>query len=219
MTSGRRTRRPQWVPVWFNQAWAWLVHASGGVSLLVFGGLGAAAMGFGFYPIDLANRNTARDLVANGQWAVASAPFVHVVHHEGKGGNFFDVDEVRVRLPNVHGTVLLNVVDGPNMSNATEGWQKPTKGTGYAAPLDVRYRVQEDGTVTAMARSDIDYWTISNSDPEFGLALGFGGLALAGLSLAVNSVRLTRLERRHALRRTARRAALGLRNPGAADPD
>jgi hypothetical protein len=34
-------------------------------------------------------------------------------------------------------------------------------------------------------RSDIDYWTISNSDPEFGLALGFGGLALAGLSLAV----------------------------------
>jgi hypothetical protein len=51
------------------------------------------------------------------------------------------------------------------MSNATEGWQKPTEGTGYAAPLDVRYRVQEDGTVNAMARPNIDYWTISNSDP------------------------------------------------------
>jgi hypothetical protein len=101
------------------------------------------------------------------------------------------------------------------LGEATEGWQKPTKDTGFAAPLDVRYRVQEDGTVTAMARSDIDYWTISNNDPESGLALGFGGLALAGLSLAVNNAHLTRLERRRALRRTARRAALGLRNPGA----
>lgn len=179
-------------------------------------------MGFGYYPIDLADRNAGRDLVAHGLWAVSPDPFGHVVYHSGRGGSFFDVNEVRVRLPGVLDPVSLDVVDGPDMFNATEGWQKPTKETGYAAPLDVRYRMQEDGTLTAMARSDLDYWTISNSDPEFGLALGFGGLALAGLSLSVNSVRLTRLERsrerRRELRRTARRAAMGQRRPTDADP-
>ena len=68
-----------------------------------------------------------------------------------------------------------------------------------------------------MARSDVDYWTISNDDPEFGLALGFGGLALAGFSLAVNSARLTRLERRRTrlreLRAEARRAEMGRKKP------
>ena len=196
------------------------MHASdGGVSTLILVGAGAAALGFASYPTDVADQNTARDLVANGQWVVAADPFVHVVHYEGKGGNYFDVDEVRVRLPGIQGKVLLVLVDGPDMSDATEGWQKPTRSTGYAAPLEVRYRVQEDGTVTAMARPDIDYWTISNTDPEFGLALGFGGLALAGLSLAVNSAYLTRLDHRREIRRTARRAALGLTGPGTTDPD
>lgn len=205
------------VPSRFGRGRTWLAHAFGGVSVLVLGGLGLAAMGFAYYPIDLADRNTARDLVATGQWAVSPDPVVHVVHHSGKGGNYFDVDEVRVRLPRVHDPVLLEVVDGPDLSDATEGWQQPTKNTGYSGPLEVRYRVQEDGTVTAMARSDIRYWTVSNTDPEFGLALGFGGLALAGLSLAVNSARLTRLERRRTRlrehRRTARRAETGRKKP------
>lgn len=122
-----------------------------------------------------------------------------------------------MHLPGVRDPVLLEVVDGPDLTDATEGWQKPTKGTGYGGPLEVRYRAQDDGTVTAMARSDIAYWTVSNTDPEFGLALGFGGLALAGLSLAVNSARLTRLERRRTRlrehRRVARRAAMGQKKP------
>ena len=223
VTNQRRTRRPQRVLSRFDRARAWLVHAGVGMSLPVLLGLGGAAAGFGYYWIDLADRNTARDLVAYGQWAVVPDPFVHVVYHSGKGGSFFDVDNVRVHLPGVHDTVLLDVVDGPNMDGAIEGWQKPTKNTGYAAPLDVRYRVQEDGALTAMARSDVDYWTISNSDPEVRLALGFGGLALAGLSLAINGIRLTRLERRREqrreLRRTARRAAMGQRKPSDADPD
>lgn len=205
------------LPSRFGRARAWLVHAAGGVSVLVLGGLGLATMGFGFYPIDLADRNTARDLVATGRWAVAPDPAVHVVHHSGKGGNYFDVDEVRVHLPGVPDPVLLEVVDGPDLSDATEGWQKPTKDTGYGGPLEVRYRVQKDGTVTAMARSDVAYWTVSNTDPEFGLALGFGGLALAGLSLAVNHARLTRLERRRSRlrehRRATRRAAMGRKRP------
>ena len=58
---------------------------------------------------------------------------------------------------------------------------------------------------------------------EVGLALGFGGLALSGLSLAINGIRLARLERRREqrreLRRTARRAAMGQRKPSDADPD
>jgi hypothetical protein len=219
MTGQREARGTPGVPGWLSRGWAWLVHASNGpVSMLVFIGFGSAAFGFGFYPIDLADRNTARDLVANGQWVVAADPFVHVVHHEGKGGNYFDVDEVWVRLPGIQGTVVLVLVDGPDMSDATEGWQRPARSTGYAAPLQVRYRVQEDGTVTAMARSDLDYWTISNTDPEFGLALGSGGLALAVLSLAVNRAYANRLERRRKIRRTARRAALGLGGPGTAKP-
>jgi len=107
-------------------------------------------MGFGYYPVDLADRNTACDLVANG-------------------------------------------------------------------PLEVRYRAHEDGTVTAMARSDVAYWTVSNTDPELGLALGFGGLAVVGLSLAVNHARLSRLERRRSRlrehRRATRRAAMGRKKP------
>jgi len=206
------------LPSRFRRVRTWLVDAGAGVSVLVLGGLGLATLGFVYYPIDLADRNTARDLVATGQWSVSRDPAVHVVHHSGKGGNYFDVDEVRVRLPGVRDPVLLEVVDGPDMYDAREGWQKPGKDTGYGGPLEVLYRVQEDGAVTAMARSDIVYWTVSNTDPELGLALGFGGLALAGLSLAVNHARLARLRRRRTRlrehRRVARRAAMGRKKPG-----
>ena len=78
-----------------------------------------------------------------------------------------------------------------------EGWQSPTTLTGYTPPLEIRIRRDDDGSIpVAMAKADYEYWTRDNRDPEFDLGLGFGCLALVGVSLALNKVRVDRYERR-----------------------
>ncbi|TPG17040.1 hypothetical protein [Pedococcus bigeumensis] len=201
MTIDHRPRRTQPVPGWVDGAWAWLGHATEGITWLV--GLCAvlSLIGFGYFPFDLHDRSEARALQAQGEWVTTGDVQVHIHWVGGRGGGYHEVDRVRVRLDGNPAQIELENVDAaqdnPLYDGIHEGWQQPTPITRYQAPLDVRVRRDGDSTIlTAMAKVDYDYWTEDNTDPEFGLTLGFGGLGVTGVFLALNSLRLKRRTRR-----------------------
>lgn len=212
MTQDDRPRRNQWVPGWVDRVWAWIDNARDGITWLVGFCLVVSVAGFGFFPADLRDRNQARALQADGGWVTAQDVRVHVDYFSGRGGGYFEVDRVRVRLADEGSDVGLENVnawaDIEIWDDIEEGWQNPTPVTHYEPPLEVRVRRDTDGTiVAAMAKDDYEYWTEDNSDPEFGLTLGFAGLGAAGALLFLNSIRL----KRHSVRRQARIEATGKR--------
>lgn len=190
-----RPRRAQPVPGWVDTVWAWFDQARDGIAWWLLLMAVVSAMGFGYFPVDLHDRKQARDLQAQGEWLTATDVEVYVDYVGGKGGGYHEVDGVRVRVPGAPGPVDLenvNAAGAPIHGDVHEGWQTPAAVTGYTSPLGVRLHRDGDGTVvSAMAREDYEYWTVDNTDPEFGLSLGFGGLILAGASLALNSARLS----------------------------
>jgi hypothetical protein len=177
----------------------WVLHGAEGIgpALWVFALI--AGLGYGFFPVDLADRNRAERVAAQGEWATSNEVQVHVDWVDGRSGGYFEVDHVRVRVPGTLGQVTLDNVDGliDDDTGLHEGWQAPTAQTGYQAPLRVKYVADERAQVqTAIAARDLDYWTDNNTDPEFGLVFGSAGVVLALMALALNNVRLTRKERR-----------------------
>lgn len=185
-----------------------------------------SAVGFGSFPVDFHDRSQARSLQRDGGWVTAQDAQVHVHYVSGRGGGYFDVDGVRVRLPGSAKQVELENVNSWSdiviWDDTEEGWQDPTPVTTYEPPLEVRVQREPDGSVaTAMAKDDYEYWTEDNSDPEFGLGLGVVSLTAAAACLFLNSIRLQRQTRRvrqltarelrHAARRQGRIKATGKR--------
>lgn len=226
MTLDHRPRRPQPVPGWVDGVWGWLSQAVEGITWLVGLCLIVSLVGFGYFPIDLHDRNQARSLQEHGEWVTAKDVQVHIHYDGGRGGHYYEVDHVRVRLDGAPAQVDLENVDAaqdnPIYEGVKEGWQQPTPLTRYQPPLAVRVHRDGDGTIlVAMAQTDYEYWVDGNTDPEFGLTLGFGGLGAAGVFLGLNSARLRRRVRRghtltarqarHENRRRARVAATGTR--------
>jgi hypothetical protein len=106
---------------------------------------------------------------------------VHVDHESGTGGGWYEVDHVRVRLPDEPGWRDLDAV--ANEGTLTEevdwdeGCQEATAQTGYALPLRVRVVRGPGAAVQAVvADRDVAYWTTGNHDPEIGMAIGFAGV-------------------------------------------
>lgn len=204
MTADRRSQPSGIVPGWVIRAWTWAADASDGISWLVGLSLFASVLGFVFFPVDLHDRNQARALQASGEWVTAVDVEVHVDRVRGKGGGYSEVDAVRVRLANDPTDIDLENVNAAAESvwDVPEGWQEPSRNTGYVPPLDVRVQRDSDGSVlTAMARTDYEYWTEDNADPEFGLGLGVGGLVATVFFLGLNSLRLAWQARRGRARR------------------
>lgn len=194
MTVDHRPRRAQIVPGWALRAWARVADATDGIVWLIGLSVFLSGCGFAFFPVDLHDRNQARALQSRGEWVTAQEVQVRVDYVSGKGGGYSEVDGVRVRLRGSRDKVDLENVNAEVDSiweDIGEGWQDPTSITGYEPPLTVRVQRDSDGAiVSAMAKDDYEYWTQDNSDPEFGLTLGVGGLAATVLFLILNSLRL-----------------------------
>jgi hypothetical protein len=199
--------RPQRVLAWVDGVWGWLSQALEGITWLVGFCAILSLVGFGYLPFDVHGRNEARSLQTQGEWVIAQDVQVHVHYNMGgRGGGWHEVDRVRVRVDGRATLVDLenvNAAQGNSIyEGISEGWQQPTPITRYEPPLDIRVRRDGHGTIlTAMAKLDYEYWTENNTDPEFGLTLGFGGLGIAALALALNGVRLRcRTRRGHPLK-------------------
>lgn len=158
-------------------------------------------IGFGYFMVDLHDRNQARELQVNGEWVVATDVQVHIHHVGGRGGNYDEVDKVRVRIDGAPAPVALDNVNSAAEAasldpDTPDGWQPATSAAGYEGPLQVRVHRDGDGTVlSAMASDDYEYWTQDNDDPEFSLIFGAPVLGLAALLLLANTARLDRRER------------------------
>lgn len=148
-----------------------------------------ALLGFGFVPTDVSDRNEAREVAAHGVQVTVTDPEVHVGKFQGRGGDYYEADAVRVPLPGLRDKVELTGLPESDEFDSRPmrlGWQPPTARTGYQAPLDVTYLHQSDGTVRAMA--DRDMHRLANSrEPEKGLLIGFGMLALITLGIAAGN--------------------------------
>jgi hypothetical protein len=180
---------------WVEAVAQWFVRGSEGIRWLLAVFVVASVFGFYFFPGDLADRNRAERVAADGQWGTTTNVNVHVGWVLGfKGTGYYAIKDVRVHLPGTVGPALLDNVDGvlPDDTDAREGWQAPTERTGYTPPLRVRYLTNARGEVgAAIAQDDLTYWTTGNNDPEVGLAIGLAGLALALAAITLNHARLT----------------------------
>jgi hypothetical protein len=153
-------------------------------------------VGFGNLPSDFRDSGRAEALQSQGEWVQATDVAVNVVYQEYRQGREGTVEAVRVRLDGAERPVslgnLYSTRDEPLLSDGgADGWRQATPETGYQAPLTVRIRRDSDGNVTsAMAKEDYTYWTVDNTDPEIGLALGLTGVVAAATLLIANRVRL-----------------------------
>lgn len=78
MTIDHCPRRAQPVPGWVDGTWAWLGHATEGITWLVGFCAVVSLIGFGYFPFDLHDRNEARSLQAQGEWVTAQDVQVHI---------------------------------------------------------------------------------------------------------------------------------------------
>jgi len=165
--------------------------------LVAVGAVGA----LGSFPGDHADQATAHDLGAHGIAATATSSRVHVHHVPSKGGGYYEVDDVEVHLPGRSSPVRLQGALGPGFGGdiefATEraGWQTPTEASGYASPLQIEYRVTDNGLVVAMAERDLQYW-LASKDSETDLRLGGLAATLLLASVVPASVRARRVRHR-----------------------
>jgi len=145
-----------------------------------------AVVALGFFFDDRDDQAIARHLAANGTTSTTTATRVHVRYVSGKGGGYYEVDEVEANVAGLAGPIRLRGLRGPRSDGGIlffaeqEGWQEPTLTSGYASPLAVRYDPRGTTTIDAMAHADLDYW-VNSTDAETDLWIcGF----LAALLLA-----------------------------------
>lgn len=167
----------------------WVVRGATAILPAVLVALFFTILALGGGLIDLRKRDAARDLDASGRWATVTDVEVYVFMNRNKGGDYYETADVRVRLPGVNAPVALKEVRTPDeyeRRKSPEGWQAPTERTGYQPPLEVRYRIERDGSVVAMARQDLN--RVANSrEPLNGLIVGLCTLALLGAAVAAGN--------------------------------
>lgn len=183
---GRDARTTAFVA--FGQVGATVADKAVPVLTLIAGLL--AVLGFGFLPYDYADERRAKTLQAHGTPVTVTVVEAHVDHEYAKGGGWWEVDGLRVRIPAVGDDqwVELTGLGAPELDDGdwTQGWQELPAGTGYDLPLSVRYTVDADGQVNAMTESDIAFWADSG-DWKISLGVGVGGLVmlLIGIRLVI----------------------------------
>lgn len=174
---------------WLLRAWQWLrrlnwIHLVA-VVLMVTGAIQ--------WPNTVSAANLARELQSNGTPVTVQTSEVFVAEFFQRGGNKVETVKVRVLVPGHPDKVELRWINPPFGQPLTAafapGWTPATTGTGYAAPLEVRY-LEKDGDTTAMAQSDI-LGAVERDDGVFGWVL-VSGIALFVLGF------LPRLRRRSA---------------------
>ena len=174
---------------WLLRAWQWRrrlnwVHLVG-IVLTITGAIE--------WPNTMSAANLARELQATGTPVTVQLSEVLLAESFQRGGDKVETVKARVLIPGSRDKVELHGIDPPFGQPLTAafapGWTAATTGTGYAAPLEVRY-VHKDGDTTAMAQSDI-VGAVERDDGVFGWVL------LIGLALFVLGF-LPRLRRRSA---------------------
>ena len=160
---------------WLLRAWQWLRRLNGihqvGIVLTVTGAIQ--------WPNTMSAADLARELQATGTAVTVQSSEVFLAEFFQRGGNNVETVKVRVLIPGSPDKVELHWIDPPFgqpvTAAFTPGWTPATAGTGYAAPIEVRY-VSKDGDTTAMAQSDI-LGAVERDDGVFGWVL-VGGIAL-----------------------------------------
>ena len=184
---------------------------SGPVGVLRILLLCAAGLGLGYLPFDLADQHRARELERDGRSVSVTEARVHVGYVPARGGGWYEVDQVQVRIPGLGDDRWVDVTGLPNVQMNSdvkgelwrEGWQEPTGATSYRPPMDVVYQVGRN--VDAMTPGDIARWSVSD-DATISAGLGAGGLVGVGLTFSRRGVRVLR-RRRAGVARTSRPAS------------
>ena len=145
-----------------------------------------ALLGLGYVPFDVTDQHRAESLLNSGTAVRVSVVEGHVDHEPNKGGGWWEVDGIRVQLPDagegewVELTGLGEQVTGSTLSDDVEwkqGWQDVPLDVGYQAPIDVLYSVDAGGEVNAMAVDDAREWAGSD-EWKMSLTIGSVGLLL-----------------------------------------
>lgn len=166
----------------------WLVER--GVGGTAIAAAICAVLGFGYLPYDVADQRRAESLLQHGTRVRVVMVEAHVDHEPSKGGGWWEVDGIRVRLPAVDGEEWIELAGlGQALVDSTlsdeadwrQGWQEVPDEVGYQAPLDVLYSVDADGQVNVMAADDVDEWAGSD-EWRTSLMIGSVGLLVSLIS-------------------------------------
>jgi hypothetical protein len=143
-----------------------------------------ALLGLGYVPFDVTDQHRAESLLHSGTPVRVSTVEGHVDHEPSKGGGWWEVDGIRVQLPDTRAgewvelTGLGEQVTESTLSDDVEwkqGWQDVPAEVGYQAPIDVLYSVDDDGQINAMAVDDAREWAGSD---EWRMSLTIGSVGL-----------------------------------------
>lgn len=155
----------------------------------LLGGLSIAAaigavFGLGYVPYDASDQARAESLLQHGTQVRVLTIEGHVDYESSKGGGWWEVDGIRVLLPDaglddwVELTGLGEALMESTLSDEVDwrqGWQAVPIEAGYQAPLEVLYSIDEDGQINAMAIDDVREWVGSD---EWKLSLAIGAVCL-----------------------------------------
>lgn len=168
------------------------------LSFLFMAGLMASIYGWYTAALHRDNRAAANDL-ASSCWLTTDPSPLEFTHPMPNSKHPL-VDGVAVHLPGVAGPVDLRLTrtrELPYWTTARKRYIQPRAGSIYRGPLQVCYRVNPDGTITAAATKDIAYWR-TPGPVQRREALGIAGTTLVGLAVTGAVVR----ERRRRARRS-----------------
>ncbi len=178
--AGRHSRMPGPTMVAATARWMF-ERALGGVAVCA---AVVALIGFGYVPFDVTDQHRAESLLRSGTTVRVSTVEGHVDHESSKSGGWWEVDEIRVRLPDAGAGEWVELTGlGEQVSESTlsddvqwkQGWQDVPAAVGYRAPIDVLYSVDDDGEVNAMAVEDAREWAGSD---EWKMSLTIGSVSL-----------------------------------------
>lgn len=158
-----------------------------------------ALLGLGYVPFDVTDQHRAEALLNSGTRVRVSAVQAHVDHEPSKGGGWWEVDGIRVRLPDAQAGEWVELTGlGEQLTDSTlsddrpwqQGWQDVPAEVGYQAPFDVLFSVDGDGQVNAMDVDDVREWA-GSGEWKASLTIGSVGLLLL-LTTGAGWLRLTR---------------------------
>lgn len=163
---------------------------------IVTGVVGVLLLGYGLgtLPGAFENRSLAEELVRHGQVVTVTSVETFVTRHNAKGGDYLEVDDVRVRVPGAgdDGWVVLTGTQSPQLDDVpgwtgswTDRWTPATAGSGYAPPLRVSVLQDGDEQSRAMAVTDLPDWAGPDQAVLSAVVAAMGATVLAALAISL----------------------------------